>query len=179
VETSTIVWIIVGIVVVIAIVVVVVLMTSRRRREAQIDSERNNAAELRQSAYESDVARREREAEAARAAAAAKQADADAMKAKLESDRLARESASHQSDAQELHAEVDERLRKADDIDPDVRTDRHDDATAPDRATGRDDAGRDETVRDARTHDERDLSDRERAVEDTTQRRDTDTGRRI
>src|SRR4030095_15626669 len=59
VETSTIIWIIVGIVVVIAIVVIAVLVTSRRRREAHLEAERKKAAELRQNAYESDVARRE------------------------------------------------------------------------------------------------------------------------
>ena len=125
-ETSTIVWIIVGIVVVAAIVVIAVLVTSRQRREAHLEAERTKAAELRQSAYESDVARREREAEAARAAAAAKQAEADAMQARLESERLARESASHQSDAQQLRTEADERLRKADAVDPDVDTDARD-----------------------------------------------------
>ena len=137
-ETSTIVWIIVGIVVVIAIIVIVVLMTNRQRREAHLESERKKAADLRQDAYETDVARREREAEAARAAAAAKQAEADAMQARLESERLARESAAHQSDAQQMRSDVDERLRKADAVDPDVDTDRND-TTARDRGTLRGD----------------------------------------
>ena len=122
-ETSTIIWIIVGIIVVIAIVVIVMLVTRRRRHEAHLEAERKKAAELRQNAYESDVARREREADAAAAAAAAKQAEADAMAAKLESERLARESAAHQADAQQLRTETDERLRKADAVDPDVVTD--------------------------------------------------------
>ena len=88
-ETSTIIWIIVGIIVVIAIIVIAVLMTNRRRHEAHLEAERKKAADLRQNAYESDVARREREADAATAAAAAKQAEADAMQAKLEAERLA------------------------------------------------------------------------------------------
>ena len=66
-ETSTIIWIIVGIIVVIAIVVIVMLVTRRRRHEAHLEAERKKAAELRQNAYESDVARREREADAAAA----------------------------------------------------------------------------------------------------------------
>ena len=119
-ETSTIIWIIVGIIVVIAIIVIAVLMTNRRRHEAHLEAERKKAADLRQNAYESDVARREREADAATAAAAAKQAEADAMQAKLESERLANESAAHQADAEQLRAETDERLRKADEVDPDV-----------------------------------------------------------
>ena len=122
-ETSTIIWIIVGIIVIIAIVVIVMLVTRRRRHEAHLEAERKKAADLRQNAYESDVARREREADAAAAAAAAKQAEADAMAARLESERLARESAAHQADAQQLRTETDERLRKADAVDPDVVTD--------------------------------------------------------
>ena len=68
-ETSTIIWIIVGINVVIAIDVIVMLVTRRRRHEAHLEAERTKAAELRQNAYESDVARREREADAAAASA--------------------------------------------------------------------------------------------------------------
>ena len=49
-ETSTIIWIIVGIIVVIAIVVIAVLLTSRRRREAHLESERRKADELRRDA---------------------------------------------------------------------------------------------------------------------------------
>ncbi|WP_136707874.1 hypothetical protein [Agromyces sp. H66] len=171
-ETSTIVWIIVGIVVIIAIAVVW-LLTSRQRREAHRESERQKAAELRQSAHETDVARREREAEAARAAAAAKQAEADAAQARLESERLARESTSHQSDAEKLRSEAEERLQKADAVDPDVDCR---DAEA---------AG---TVRDEReaAHREHDTAytteaadaDRDRRVDDAS-RRDTETGRRI
>ena len=121
VETSTIIWIIVAVIVVIAIIVVAVVMTRGRRRAAQVEAGRNKAAELRQNAYESDIARREREADAARATAAAKQAEADALQAQRESERLARESADRESEAQRLRDETDQRLRKADAVDPDVR----------------------------------------------------------
>jgi FtsZ-interacting cell division protein ZipA len=162
VDTSTIIWIIVGIIIVIAIIVIIaVLMTSRRRREAHVESERRKAAELRDDANQTDLARREREAEAARAAAAAKQAEADAKQAQLESDRLARESASHQADAQHLRNDVDERLHKADEVDPDVHND-----------TGRHATG-DDTVRD-----DRDVTARERPIDPATPRRD-ETGRQI
>lgn len=177
-DTSTIIWIIVGIVIVIAIIVIIaVLMTSRRRREAHVESERRKAAELREDANQTDLARREREAEAARATAAAKQAEADAKQAQLESDRLARESASHQADAQQLRSDVDERLQKADEVDPDVHTDegRHtasDDTVRDDRdATARDD-------RDATAPDDRDVTARERPIDPATPRRD-ETGRQI
>ncbi|WP_448810610.1 hypothetical protein [Agromyces bauzanensis] len=187
-DTSTIVWIIVGIIVVIAIAVIVWLVTSRRRREAHLESERRKAAELRQSAYESDVARREREAEAARAAAAAKQAEADAMQARLESERLARESAGHQSDAEKLRIEAEERLQKADAVDPDVDTNVDRDVAA-DRRVGDATVREDDVVHD-QAYDEREAARREQdatyAAEpdrdvrvDDTQRRDTETGRRI
>jgi hypothetical protein len=132
------------------------------------------------------------------------------MQARLESERLARESAAHQSDAQQMRTDVDERLRKADAVDPDVDTDRNDgmtrdrgavradgdatDATArTDRTaayddTVRDDTIRDDTVRDDTVHDDtardgtvrdhRDLTVDEHLDADT-QRRDTETGRRI
>ncbi|MDQ0575983.1 hypothetical protein [Agromyces albus] len=122
-ETSTIVWIIVGIIVVIAIIVFAYFATSRKRREAKVESERRKAAELREDAYEKDVAARERQADAARTQAAAKQAEADALRARLESERLASESAARQADAAQLQAETDERLRKADAVDPDVGAD--------------------------------------------------------
>ena len=132
----------------IAIIVVAVLMTSRRRREAHAEAERRKAADLRQQAYESDVARREREAAAASADAAAKQAEAEAMQAKLEAERLARESASHRADAQQLQTESDERLQKADRVDPDVDVDQ--DATARERAVYDEDA----TARERAAYDE-------------------------
>ncbi len=182
-DTSTIIWIIVGVIVVIAIIVIIaVLMTSRRRREAHAEAERRKAAELRDDANKTDLARREREAEAARAAAAAKQADADAMQAKLESERLARESASHQADAQNLRNDVDERLQKADEIDPDVRGDERGHAMNDGRDM-RDDGMRDDTVRgdgvrdDTVRGDDGDLTARERPI-DPGPRRD-ETGRQI
>lgn len=179
-ETSTIVWIIVGIVVVIAIAVVIWLLTSRQRREAHLESERRKAAELRQSAYETDVTRREREAEAARAAAAAKQAEADAAQARLESERLTRESVGHQSDAEKLRTEAEERLQKADALDPDVDTDRRDDVTDAERRTVRNEPVADRREQDkAYTADTADADhDRDGRVDDT-QRRDTETGRRV
>jgi hypothetical protein len=195
VETSTVIWIIVAVIVVIAIVVIAVLMTRRRRNEEHLESERRKAAELRQNAYESDVARREREASAASTAAAAqqaqasaKQAEADAMQAKLESERLAREAAEHQSSAQEMRDEAAERLRKANEVDPDVSADGTDrDAVRDDRdmVADRDrDAMRDDRDmvadrdRDGIRDDRETMRDTDRRTDPTTDR-DADTGRRV
>lgn len=123
-DTTIVVWIAVGIIVVIAIIAVVLFATNGRRREAHLEAERRKAARLRNDAEQTDLARRQREAEAAQAAAAAKQADADALDARLESERLARESAARQAEAQRLRDDVDERLQKADSVDPDVAPDR-------------------------------------------------------
>lgn len=137
-ETSTIVWIIVGIIIVIAIIVFAYFATSRKRREAKVEADRRKAAELRDDAYEKDVAARESQADAARTQAAAKQAEADAMKAKLDADRLASESTARAADAAELQAETDQRLRKADAVDPDVGADgKPDHDTDTDTAPGR------------------------------------------
>jgi len=122
VETSTIIWIIIGIIVVVAIVVAIVMATDKRRRIARVEADRRRAADLRQSAVETEAAARQREADAARAAADAKQAEAAAAQARLDSDRLVRESTDHRSDADGLHSEAEDRLRKADTLDPDVDT---------------------------------------------------------
>ncbi|MFC5790187.1 hypothetical protein ACFPPE_09985 [Agromyces tardus] len=121
-DTSTIIWIIVGIVVVIAIVVIVWLVTARSRREHQLEAQRQKAAELRTSAADTDLAAREREAEALRADAAARKAEADAAQARADAERLSRERAERQGDAERLRAEAAEHQRKADEVDPDVQT---------------------------------------------------------
>lgn len=131
-DPTIVVWIAVGIIVVIAIIAVVLFATNGRRRAAHLEAERRKAARLREDAEQTDLARRRREAEAAHAAAAAKQADADALDARLESERLARESAARQADAQRLREDVDERLEKADAVDPDVAPDQRE-TSAPAR----------------------------------------------
>jgi len=124
VDTSTLIWIIVGIVVVIAIVVVVVLATARGRRASQLEAQRRKAAELRTTADDAGLAAREREAEALRADAEARQAQADAAQAQANAERLARESGERQQAAEKLRAESAEHLRKADEVDPDVTAER-------------------------------------------------------
>ena len=78
VDTSTIIWIIVGVIALVALVAVIAwVATSGRRREAQLESRRRDAEELREKAAETDAAAREREVKAMQADAAARQAEAD------------------------------------------------------------------------------------------------------
>lgn len=122
-DTSTLIWIIIGIIVVVAVVIIVWFVTKRGRREAQLEAQRDRAAEIRSEAADTDLAAREREAEALRADAAARRAEADAVQAKADAERLARESGQQQEDAQRLRAETEDHLRKADEVDPDARPD--------------------------------------------------------
>lgn len=122
-DTSTLIWIIIGIIVVAAIIVIVWFVTKRGRREAQLEAQRHRAAEMRSTAADTDLAAREREAEALRADAAARKAEADAAQARADAERLARESSERQEDAQRLRTEAEEHLRKADEVDPDARPD--------------------------------------------------------
>jgi uncharacterized protein HemX len=109
-STAAVVWIIVA-VVVIAIIVVVAYFGRKSRLEAN----RTRAQEIRQKAKDDEFGAREREAKAASAEAAAKQAEVDA-------ERLRREAAERIEDAQTVRAQSNEQVRKADEIDPDVRT---------------------------------------------------------
>jgi uncharacterized protein HemX len=110
-DTTALIVLIVAIVVVIIIIVVLVAVFGRRRKR---EADRVKAANMRENAVDSQLDAKEREANAARAAADAKQAEVNA-------ERLRREAASQQGDAQSARAEADEQVRKADDIDPDVR----------------------------------------------------------
>ena len=108
-------------------------------------------------------------------------AEADAAQARLTSERLARESASHQDDAEQLRVKAEERLQKADQLDPDVDAHRRDDLRARERNTadvdgdGRTDLGARERNATDLDGDGRTDTTRTRGVDD----RDTETGRRI
>lgn len=121
VDMSTIIWIIVGVIALVALVAVIAwVATSGRRREAQLESRRRDAEELREKAAETDAAAREREVKAMQADAAARQAQADAAAAQLEAQRLAGASQEHQTDAERLRAEQAEQARRAAAVDPDA-----------------------------------------------------------
>jgi ribonuclease E len=109
---------VIAIVVVIAVIIIIVLLVGRRQR---VDANRRRATDIRQDAGDTALASKEQEARAVRAQADAKQAEVDA-------ERLRREAAERQNEAQAQRVQADEQLRKADAVDPDVRTDRGGDA---------------------------------------------------
>jgi FtsZ-interacting cell division protein ZipA len=147
VDTSTLIWIIVGIVVVVAIVVIVAVVLSRRNSAKKLEAQHEKAQALREDARKTEMAAREREAQAAQAradsasaAAEAEQAKARAAQASVEAERAAGTIDDHASDAAKLRAEQAEKLREADKIDPAVTTDASG-RTADDRRTARSDHG--------------------------------------
>jgi uncharacterized protein HemX len=125
VETSQLIWIIIGIVVVLAVIGLLVALGRKRRQahlEHQKEKSRQQAAEIRQKAQDTELEAREREARAA-------MADAEAQRAELEAERLRREASERQSDAQSLREETMHHARRADELDPDVDTKRRDSGT--------------------------------------------------
>lgn len=141
-DTTTLIWIIVGIIVV-AIIVVVAVMMSRRNSAKKLEAQHAKAQEIREDARRTEMAAREREAQAAQAradsasaAAEAEQAKARAAQASIEAERAAATIDDHQSGAEKLRAEQAEKLRKADELDPAV-------TTAADARTGRDERATD------------------------------------
>ena len=125
-DTSTLIWIIVGIIVV-AIIVVIAVVMSRRNSAKKLAAQHAKAEDLREDARRTEMAAREREAQAAQAradsataAAEAEQAKARAAQASIEAERAAATIDDHQTDAAALRAEQAEKLRKADELDPAV-----------------------------------------------------------
>jgi FtsZ-interacting cell division protein ZipA len=110
------VWIVIALVVV-ALLAVVAVMANRKKRERN----RAQAAELREKAlHEStDVQKREALARETEAKAAASRAEADRKAA--EAERLEAEAHQRAQAAGQRREEHQERLRQADDLDPDVK----------------------------------------------------------
>ncbi|MEY9953627.1 hypothetical protein [Leifsonia sp. EB34] len=114
---NTIGWIVLIVVIVVVVVgIIVVVSTVGRRR--RLEADRVKAAELREAASRDELAARDREAKSARAAADAKQAE-------VEAERLRREADERERAAAAAREEQQDKLSRADDVDPDVRTDRH------------------------------------------------------
>jgi FtsZ-interacting cell division protein ZipA len=116
---DVVVWVIVA-VVVLAIIAVVIYLMNRSRTERALEAQRTEARDLRESAEADRLDVQRREAEAARL-------DAQARVAQAEADARAADAAQLQADAQQraqhaggARADVDERLRRADEIDPDM-----------------------------------------------------------
>jgi uncharacterized protein HemX len=115
-DTSTVVWIVAAIVVVALIAFVAKMATDKKR-----ERDRTHAAELREQAAgeATDVQRREALAKETEAKAAATRAEADRKAA--EAERLQAEAQDRLGSAAEHRHEHQEHLRRADELDPDVK----------------------------------------------------------
>ena len=123
-DNSTVTWIVIALVL-LAVLVVVGAVLSRRRQAQQVEVQRKQARELREKAEVDRIEVQRREAEASRIDAQARlaQAEADARAADAaELQAKAREQAAHASGAR---SELDEQLRKADELDPQGRSGVH------------------------------------------------------
>ncbi|XAS64551.1 hypothetical protein VUN84_02385 [Micrococcaceae bacterium Sec5.8] len=110
-DSGQLIGLIVGIVVVLAIVIVAIMLGRKRKAAAN----RTKAVEMREQARTEEIGAREREAKAARA-------EADAKQAEVEAERLREEARGRQQEAEQVRSGVQDQLRKADELDPDVAT---------------------------------------------------------
>src|SRR5690349_20484572 len=110
-------WIVLALVV-LALIVVAVLLLRRSRATKQV-RQREHARELRQQAEADRIEVQRREAEAARVDAQARLAQAEAQARAADAEQLQVQAREHAEHASGARAEVEERLRKADELDPD------------------------------------------------------------
>lgn len=125
------VWIILGIIL-LALLIGLVWYLVGQSKQKQLERDRAEATEIRQQAADQEMLVRERQAAAA-------QTDAEARAARAEAERQAAEADQRNAEAERLEvqaqrrtdeydqvsAQHDEQLRRADALDPDVRTDEH------------------------------------------------------
>jgi FtsZ-interacting cell division protein ZipA len=121
VETSTIIWIVVAVVVV--VVALAALGAMRRRRSTKTEAARKQAGALRQ--------------EAAGGAAGLQASQAEAQRARAEADAAAARAREAEQRAGMTEAQVEDRVREADRVDPDV--DHRSDEYRPEFPAGTDD----------------------------------------
>ena len=115
-ETSTIIWIVVGIVVVLAVIGLIVYLMNRNSE----DSKRKRAEGLRSQAAERSSGVRQREARAAETNAEARKARTEAEEKTGRAERLEGEARDQRSAAASSRGEMLAKERRADEIDPDV-----------------------------------------------------------
>jgi flagellar biosynthesis/type III secretory pathway M-ring protein FliF/YscJ len=111
---------IVGVVVVVLVVLAVVALVVKRNGERRRERDRTEAAEMRSRAAEEERVVRTHEAEAAEQEAAARQARAESDRKAAEADRLELQADERGEVASVKRDEQRDRLRAADDLDPDV-----------------------------------------------------------
>lgn len=130
-DTSTIVWIVVGVLVLLALVAVAVKLGGRKK----LDRQRAKAGEIRHQADSEESTVRRHEAEAAEQDALARQARAEADLKAAEAEKLQIQAEERAEQASGKRTEHQDRLRVADEVDPDVPNDH----AGESRADGTDD----------------------------------------
>lgn len=115
-STSTIVWIVVGVLVVLALVLLAIMMSGKRKLERQ----RAKAGDIRQDAAENERDLQRHQAEAAEQEALARQARAEADHKAAAAQKLELDAQERAETAAGKEAEQRDRLREADRVDPDV-----------------------------------------------------------
>jgi hypothetical protein len=123
-DTSTIVWIVVGVLVLLALAALAVA-AQRRRKERKLAEDRAEANRLRTEAHTAS------QQQVAGARVDAKEAEARAERARLEAERAREEAARAHQGLQVEEARTEDRLREADRLDPDV-----DHSSGDERPTG-------------------------------------------
>lgn len=124
---STVVWTIVGVLIVLALVLVAVRMGAKKKQ----DSRRVEAGEMRQAAASDERTIQTHRAEAAEQEALAREARAESDRKAAAADKLDLQAQERSEQASGKQAEQHDRLRTADEIDPDVPDrDPGDDASA-------------------------------------------------
>lgn len=115
-DTSTIIWIVVAVLVVLALIAVAVRLSGRRK----LDRQRTKADEIRQEAASEEATVRRHEAEAAEQDALARQARAESDRKAAEAEKLQLAAEERGEQASAKRTEHADRLRSADEVDPDV-----------------------------------------------------------
>lgn len=117
-DGSTIVWIIVAVVVLLVVLAIAGVFGKKKKTE----HDRSRAQELREQAAAQSTGVQQHEAQARETEAEAKAARAEAERRAAEAQRLEAEAADKRSTAAGYREERDERLRQADELDPDRDT---------------------------------------------------------
>ncbi|MEX1909712.1 hypothetical protein L6241_15620 [Janibacter sp. Y6] len=138
-------WVLIGLAILAVLVIIGFVVSSAKKKQAE--SKRHEAARIRARAADQEIDLREQQAAAAHTQAQAQAARADAeLKAaeaerqRVEAERLEGRAADEGDRHSVLQEARDEELRRADALDPDVRTDKHgnrvDDGVADERHDG-------------------------------------------
>jgi flagellar biosynthesis/type III secretory pathway M-ring protein FliF/YscJ len=119
-DNSTTVWIIVAIVALLLVALLVWFLARRSRtaKDKRRVAQREEAGELRRRAEHDRIGVQEGEASAAKLDAEARLAQAEADRKAAEAARLQEAAHEHSAKVGESRAELDERLRRADELDP-------------------------------------------------------------